>query len=412
MESRRPMFAVRCLYYAFVFVIPFEDVLLEAGIGTGSFTPTKMIGYLLVMSALLQPSLCFRRPPKAFWYFAAYMLVYLVLTAQVESQFHRPAIARLVKLAQMLILLWISSNIMRYDRAIKGTLLAIATSTTVLSVLQVLGITSRVITQERITAAGGSTNAFAGVLVLGLLALLGVAYSRKDLNKKLRWLAWLGFGSLAMAIVGTGSRGPMVALAAGLLIFLLKGESLLSKLKTGLILIVALGAFLWASFQVEALRVRWESTLIEGKMSKRETLFPAAWQMFKEKPLAGWGPIRYRYHLGDRMPKEAFYGRDVTQTDPHNLYLVILTETGLLGAVPFFAALWLCGRAAWRARDSIQGVLPLAMLVCLLTINMTASGYNRKLFWIVLAYALASGSYVALPRLLKPVTQRYQLVRP
>jgi hypothetical protein len=53
----------------------------------------------------------------------------------------------------------------------------------------------------------------------------------------------------------------------------------------------------------------------------------------------------------------------------------------------------------------------MAMLVCLLTIIMTADWNNRKLFWVVLAYALASGSYVALPRLLKPVTQRYRLVR-
>ena len=36
-------------------------------------------------------------------------------------------------------------------------------------------------------------------------------------------------------------------------------------------------------------------------MSGRENIFPAAWEMFKDKPLIGWGPIDNKYELGTRV---------------------------------------------------------------------------------------------------------------
>ena len=114
---------------------------------------------------------------------------------------------------------------------------------------------------------------------------------------------------------------------------------------------------------------------------------PKALEMFKERPLIGWGPVHHLYELGSRF--------GVLKLDTHNLYLWLLTETGLLGAIPFFIGLGICWSAAWKARDGIQGILPTAMIVFLLTINMAGTWHNRKLFWIVLAYGLASYSFVA-----------------
>ena len=124
-------------------------------------------------------------------------------------------------------------------------------------------------------------------------------------------------------------------------------------------------------------------------MAGREKIFPAAWGMFQEKPLFGWGPVRHYYELGSRLGQPT--------RDPHNLYLWLLVETGLLGAIPFFAGLWLCWHAAWKARHSIQGVVPVAMMLCLLVNNAKGTGLTDKLSWIILAYALASSSSVPPP---------------
>jgi O-antigen ligase len=412
MRSQGPTSLVRYAYYAFIFSIPFEEVLIDAGIGTGNFSPPKMIGYMLVLSALLQPSLFIRRLPKAVWYFFAYLLVFLFLGLLGESKFQRAVIVEFFRYIQLLILFWISYSVMQYERVVKGTFLVFTIAATLMAVLQISGVTSTILTQGRITATGAKPNTFCAVLSLGLLALIGLAYSRKVVDTKVRWLTWLGSGALVIAIINTGSRGPVVALSAALMIFLLKDRSLISKLKAGLIVLLAIGALIWASYQVESVRARWERTLTEGHLSKRDRIWPQAWAMVQEKPLLGWGPINALAELWDRVAREpGGTGRLTPVLDTHNLSLRILTETGLLGALPFFAALWLCGRAAWRARNSIQGVFPLAMLVCVLLINTAATWHNRKVFWVVLAYALASGTYVALPRVRRLVTRPYRLAR-
>ena len=70
--------------------------------------------------------------------------------------------------------------------------------------------------------------------------------------------------------------------------------------------------------------------------------------------------------LGSRLGKSL--------KDTHSLYLIVLTETGLLGSILFFGGLGLLVRAAWLARVRIEGALPMAMLSCLLIITCQDRG--------------------------------------
>ena len=79
-----------------------------------------------------------------------------------------------------------------------------------------------------------------------------------------------------------------------------------------------------------------------------------------------------------------------SKMDTHNLFLWLFTEQGIVGAAPFCIGLALCSRAAWRARRGPRGLLPLALLVAILTVNMSGTYYVAKWFWFILAYCLAS----------------------
>lgn len=387
-RARDPILIIRYAYYAFIFSIPFETASL--GLIPGQSTLSRLIGLLFLAVAPLQPRLCFRWPPDAFWCFVVYLFIYVILGYLQDPVFRSAMITRLFTLGQMLVLFWASYNLMRYDRVLKCTCLTLAAACLLLSVLQALGVSSQEIGQGRLTAFGENANTVGALLSLGLLALSGLAYGRKITNFRFRLLFWLCAGILAVTIIRTGSRGAMLALVVGFLIFFLQGKSLRTKLKIGLVAILATGFLGIAAYQIEAVRVRWERTLLEGEVAGRDKIFATAWEMVKEKPIIGWGPVRHYAELGSRL-RYPGPGRD-----PHNLYLWILTEVGILGAIPFFAGLWLCWRAAWQARHTIQGVLPLAMIACLLMVNMSGSWHNRKLFWVVLAYALASRSYAVL----------------
>jgi len=404
LAANNPRWIIRYAYYAFVFSIPFESAVI--GIVPGHLTIARMIGYVFVLVALLQPSLCFRSPPKGFWYFVAYLYVFVALGFVQESEFLRLTFSRLLMLIEMLMLFWLSYNMMRYQHVSNATLMILAVSCTLLAILLALAVGSEpappnsrgLADQERISAFGDDPNTTAGVLSLGTLALMGLAYGREKARWSVRMLTWVGLGVLASVIVFTGSRGSLVAVTIGLLALFLSGKgrapwprAQLSgvRLKVGLIIVIAMSLLIGISYYYEPAKKRWERTFTEGSMAGRERIFPAALEMVFEKPLIGWGPTHHYYELGSRL------GRPFRDT--HNLYLWILTETGLVGAIPFFIAVWYCLRGAWKARGGVDGPLPLALLLALLTINLSLTWHNMKLFWIVLAYTLASGDVTAMP---------------
>ena len=357
------------------------------------------------MAILLQPRLCFKPPPRAFWLFTIYLCVVALMGILQEPQFHSQIITHLFTRTQLLIFFWLSYNLVRYERIGKGTLWALAVACIVLATLQALGLTSTSTAKlaGRVTAFGANPNAVAGVLSIGLLILVGLAYGRENSDSKVRLLTWLSFGVLAAAIIRTGSRGATVALVGGFVAFLLKGRSLETKLKVGIIILLGISSLVWASYSIEAIRVRWERTFIQGDLAGREQIFEEAWSVFQEKPLFGWGPVRHYYELGSRV--------GAPTRDPHNLYLWVLMETGVLGAILFFSGLWLCLHAAWKARNSTQNIMPLALMLCILVINLKGTWLNSKLFWVVLAFALASPNSIALPRLRNVFTQQSRMVR-
>lgn len=389
MSSPDPMPVVRCAYYAFVFSIPFET--LDIGIDSGVFSLSKMIGYAFITTALLQPALCFKKPPPAFWYFLVYVVVYICLGAFQPAEFTELVTIRLFTLAQMIVLFWISYNLLQDRRMVRGTFMAFGGSCLALSLVLLNGVSVMAIHQGRVTTLSQDANTLGAVLSLGLLALLGLAYGRQELDRKASLLGWISLTTMVTGIVITGSRGSMLSCMMGILFLVAKrGQSFL-KMKVGVIAVLAIGFLIWASYQNDAIWLRWKRAYLEGNLSGREAIVPEAWNMFTEKPFIGWGPVSNYVELGARFNEPT--------VDTHNLYLWILTETGLLGATPFFGGLLLCWQAAWRARNGTEGSFPLALLVCVFAVNMSITWLCRKMFWLILAYALASDKHLSpLPR--------------
>jgi O-antigen ligase len=140
----------------------------------------------------------------------------------------------------------------------------------------------------------------------------------------------------------------------------------------------------WISLQSQTMTTRLGQAE-EGNLAGREAVFPTAWHMFLEKPVTGWGPARNKYELGSRLP---WQGRP--RRDTHNIVLELLTGTGIVGAIPFLIGLGICVRAAWKAREGAERILPFAMLSAVLVGNMSGNYLAAKLLWFVLAYATAS----------------------
>jgi O-antigen ligase len=383
---------VRWAFAAFLFSIPFET--LDPGIAEGSFSLSKLTGYVFILMACLQPKTSFRRFPAAFWCFSLYLAAYVLAALYQGPEYRGEIIQRLLTLVQMLMLLWISSNLLRSEQTVRHVLGAFSAACALLSVLQLIGITSVTYRggENRISALGEQPNIIAAVLALGLLTL--VTFARDGRLRPFTLLAWPCGFLIIVAIVDTGSRGVPVALAAGIMALAFGKSAKRTRVRNALIVLFVLGVIGWLSYSEQNIRDRWLKTFEHGSMAGRERLFPLAWQMFLERPLVGWGPVANYKELSARM--------QLPVGDPHNLYLWVLTEVGLAGGLPYFVGLLFCLLNAWKGRHGPQGILPLALLLTVLVNNMATSWHQRKLHWLVLGYALAAVPWPEIRRLVIP----------
>src|SRR5574338_1035453 len=135
MAPTPPLPIVRLGFYAFIFTFPLES--LDVGLEQGVFSISSVMGYLFIAVALLQPKVTFGELPRPLWYFAAYLFVFVSLGIWQKLGDSSGLVGRLSTTIQMVVLFWISYNLFRHERVIRGTLLALSAGCVVLSVLQV-----------------------------------------------------------------------------------------------------------------------------------------------------------------------------------------------------------------------------------------------------------------------------------
>ena len=376
--------AIRWAFYVFLLSLPFEYPRRSIPWETTTITCA-----LFLFAALLQPRICFRRLPVAVAWYGMFLYVCVVSFA-VNGGLYAAEVQRIFTLQlQMALLLWAGYNVLHDEEVFRRAPFMLAVACVARAAVQLSGIATKHDEEwyggERISALGQNANHSAMIMTVGLLALIGLAYARSSGRRGWRVLIWPFAVVLAIAILQNGSRGGMIALAMGLLTFALSGSGLRARIRNTVGVALALGVVTWASYNNEGLRNRFKQSMVAGAMAGRERVYPELAQMFLERPIIGYGPVANKYVLGGRLPEQHYARRDA-----HNLLLEVMTSTGTVGLIPFTVLLGLVWRAAWRARRGPDGILPLALLVAVLTANLSGNWIAGPLLYVVFTYALAS----------------------
>lgn len=391
---------IRGALYLFVLAIPFElphrPIPIEI--------PT-VAGFLFLLSSLLQPSICYRRIPGAAVAFGAYLWVFVIAAVVIGSALERPLVWNMFfVISQLLLILWIASNVMTDARALRGALLALVIACSVRAAIQVLGVAT-VATPEygggfRMMTLGQNPNLSAIILSVGLVLTVGMHLARVPLLPWVRRLAWPLAVLMAIAIVQTGSRGGLLCAVAGLLTYAFRGTTVALRLRNGLLAVAGIALIAIIAWQSEAMRLRFEDSMSAGHLAGRELIYPAAARMIAERPLLGWGPIDNQYEIarrvGDHLP---------AWRDAHNLVLELFTSLGVVGAVPYLVGVWLCLLAAWRSRTGMLGPAPFAMLVAALMGCMSGTWIAGRVFWFSMAVAIAADNLRRTPVTSRPAVR-------
>ncbi|PYO45081.1 MAG: hypothetical protein DMD33_00655 [Gemmatimonadetes bacterium] len=403
MNGERPLNPlVRWTFYVLVFSIPFEFPDRSFPIEIPTITAS-----LFLFATLLEPRACYAKKPAALLCFVTYLYLYWVsaaingrdhlATSLITPDYWNQVFKQFLIILQVVLMLWAGYNLMRSQALARATMAVFALACVARATLPILGIARTARTEwgggERITAFGQNANNSAMILGAGFIALLALQYGGERPAVRRRWLAWPAFGLIAISVIDTGSRGGLVALGLGLVVYALgRARTPWARIRNALVTVLAIAALVMFTYTNDLMRARFTDALERGGMAGRERIYPALIGMFEERPLVGWGPVNNKYELGIRLDERIRRRRDA-----HNLVLEVLTSTGALGAVPFLLGLGFCGYAAWQARRRAHGSLALALLASVMLANMSGNWIASKLLWLVLAYALASATYAYAP---------------
>ncbi len=201
--------------------------------------------------------------------------------------------------------------------------------------------------QSRFTGGGGDPNVQAAGFLVAIFLCAGLwSLARRGATRVALVLAFI---TVTIGFFATQSRGGMLALAfAALAGFVLLPSQ--RKRLLGLAAAACVGLGVIAVVNAGAIA---RMTDFGGGSSGRDDLWAVAWRVFQDHPWFGIGisnfqTVEPRYTLKSGVLTRV----DLVAEAPHlvhNVYLQLLTETGIVGLLLFLVVIAGCLRASWLA---------------------------------------------------------------
>ncbi|MEK7479082.1 MAG: O-antigen ligase family protein [Patescibacteria group bacterium] len=185
----------------------------------------------------------------------------------------------------------------------------------------------------RVTSSIGN----AAFLAEHFLFLIAVAWivMQESKTKGIWWHVALSFIPFAVGgIIITGTRGAILGLGAGVVVFLFvfAVRKFGKKIIWGTAIVCMIGVIgIWR----EGARLQILAGERSGSIQTRLTMWEAGWQAFQEKPFIGWGPEHFILASSAHYnPKAARYGE--TWFDrAHNKIIDVVVAQGIVGGIIF-----------------------------------------------------------------------------
>ncbi|MFZ0317773.1 MAG: O-antigen ligase family protein [Candidatus Sulfotelmatobacter sp.] len=182
-------------------------------------------------------------------------------------------------------------------------------------------------------ARGPLLQAVANGVSLNLLGLLAI---HAILRKKIQGLkAAALLASLPLAILSTMTRAVWLSFVVSVGVLIVRSHN--RRLRQVSLAVAIMGALtILITLSVDGQRRALIDRLQEsGPVDFRQAVYTGGWEMFLEKPLTGWGvnqmPTELARHVSGYSEKELY---------PHNTYLELLVEHGVLGLALYVWLMW------------------------------------------------------------------------
>lgn len=230
--------------------------------------------------------------------------------------------------------------------------------------------------QGRYAAFGGGPNVFVRVMLLGMIASLAI-YLIYDF----RW-GLLGVPTFLVGALLSGSRGGILALG----IFLIVLVPLVRRLRWDgsvrlLVIFLTSATAAFALTPIHIRRLFYERFVVlsiqQPYDSGRSAYYSAAVELFKQRPIYGWGLGGYTERTGLHYA--------------HNLFLAFAAEGGLVGIALLLVCLVAPVLTIVRGRRPLatSAIMGLVASLCIFVASLFSGDYyDSRYFWFFLIYAV------------------------
>jgi putative inorganic carbon (hco3(-)) transporter len=196
-------------------------------------------------------------------------------------------------------------------------------------------------------ARGPLLQAVANGVSLNLLGIVALHAYQRGLVRGLKMVVLLA--SVPVAILATMTRAVWLSFVGTLLALAFASRSALCR-RACLVLVLVAGAGFAVLLSSADLGGAFKDRLQEGgPVSYREAVYAGGWQMFLERPVMGWG----FHQMPAELPRYVSGYREKVLY-PHNTYLELLVEHGIVGFGLYLWLmweLWRLGRSQIPARE-------------------------------------------------------------
>jgi len=367
--------------WIFVFVLPWENMVVIPGLGTLS----KALGIFALTITAFAPLISGRLRRLRLFHVCGLVFVVWATSSVIRVQEWQQhwALLRSLTYVQLLLMCWMIWELAPDVRRQRGLLMAYVLGAYVSGLATILAYVTghgTSATLRRFAAEGFDANALGTILALAIPMAwyLGLTYQRRILQ----WIcrAYLPIGVFAIGL--TASRGALVVGTVALLIVPLTLTKLSPGRMVGALLLLIVCGTLAAVYVPQTSLARYStisSEVEEGRFGGRGEVWLAGLRAFADQPLVGHGSATFKGVV------EPYLGRAIVA---HNTYLQILVEQGILGFVPWFM-MFVAVFFQVRRLPPLERRFGLILMATLGIGLLPLSWDDRKPVWFILAILAA-----------------------
>jgi len=395
LELSRPNLLVQCAFYFSLAAIPFLRLYVP---GTGERLGVQRVVQLLMIAAMVsRPRVCVRFVPHALLWFVAYCGFRILCGLWVAPEYSKLWWPSSFDLLQFFLpWAWLIFNVLHHPKFAHGGIWAFVLGVSFCALLHALGIGVVDVDKGidgRSTIFEQNANDIGEIYGYALVGLVALGLFRST-RQRLRFLIFPLAALVAIGLAKTGSRTGTLFTVLGILILLPQTRVFVPRIQRYVVILLLALVFAGVVSQIPTVMKRFQ-TAASGPATdeSRVRMVPVLWEIFTRSPIIGTGPDKYQYELTRRaMPYLAEKQRTI---NAHNLALLLLAETGVIGFVLFYIGLGKALISAWRARNGPCGMLPLAWLLPISIGGLTiCSAIFAPIFWVAIGYSLAGSDPV------------------